>query len=107
MKARWAKGDLLEVLACDINGRPAAPGPAELAPFITRASLGSGALTLDIATSGRLVAEAFVAAEQVCCAGIGWELGGSPLKLRITAGGGQLKALAGLVPPTVVIENSQ
>ena len=107
MTARWANDELLAVLACDIDEMPAAPGPAELAPFITAATLRPDALILEIDQDGRRTAEAFVAAEQVCCAGIGWELGGSPLRLRISAGPEQLNVLAGLVPTSINIEKFQ
>jgi len=107
MTTRWANDELLAVLACDISERPAAPGPAEFAPFITAAILRPDALILEIDEGGRRTAEAFIAAEQVCCAGIGWELRGSPLRLQITADAGQLKVLAGLVPKNINIEKLQ
>jgi len=94
------RGDeVLQVLACDIAARPAAPGLSELAPFVTSAAPHPDELTLEIDEAGRSIAEAFVAAEQVCCDTIGWHLEGQPggLRLRITATPSQLEALAGLL----------
>jgi hypothetical protein len=103
MEAR--RDELIEVLACEIDQRPAAPGPQELARFVRSASLGAEALVLGLDESGREVAEAFVAAEEVCCSSIGWSLERNPeLTLRITATTPQLKVLAGLVPQSIVIE---
>ncbi len=97
--------DLIEVLACEIDQRPAAPGPDELARFVRSASLGPEALVLGLDEAGRGVAEAFVAAEQVCCSNIGWTLEYAPeLTLRIAATAPQLKVLAGLVPQSINIE---
>src|SRR3972149_2462212 len=100
MTTRWANDELLAVLSCDIDDRPAAPGPAELAPFITSATLRPDALVLEIAEGGRRPGAGG-------CAGIGWELGGSPLRLRISAGPEQLNVLAGLVPRSINIEKFQ
>jgi len=100
--------DPIEILACEIDQRPAAPGPQELARFVHSASLGAEALVLGLDEAGRNVAEAFVAAERLCCSSIGWSLERAPsLALRITAAAPQLKVLAGLVPPTVDIEKVQ
>ena len=97
--------DPIEVLACEIDQRPAAPGPQELARFVRSASLGAEALVLGLDEAGRDVAEAFVAAEEVCCSSIGWSLERAPsLALRITATARQLKVLSGLVPQSIDIE---
>jgi hypothetical protein len=106
--SRFTHDDLIEVLGCQPESRPEAPGPDALAPFVTAASLGAEALVLKIDPAGRAVAEAFVAAEQVCCSSIGWRLeeeGG--LRLRLSAAKPQLEALAGLVPSGIEIENVQ
>jgi hypothetical protein len=106
--SRFGREDLIEVLACEIESRPEAPGPEALAPFVVGAALGRDALVLTLDPAGRSVAQAFVAAEQVCCANIGWRLeeeGG--LRLRITAAEPQLKVLAELVPAGVEIEKNQ
>ncbi len=100
--------DLLEVLACDISDRPAAPGPDELASFIQGASLTGDTLVLSLDEAGADVAQAFVAAEQVCCSSMDWRIVRSPkLALRITASPQQLQILAQLVPSTINIERHQ
>ena len=105
---RFRDEDLLQVLACDPEQRPPAPGADALARFVTAAWASPDTLVLAIDEAGRDVAEAFVAAEQVCCAGIGWQLESAPqLRLRITASGPQLKVLSGLVPPGINIEEVQ
>jgi hypothetical protein len=104
----WRDEDVIEVLACEIDQRPAAPGPQELAFYVRSASLGPDALVLGLDDAGRDVAEAFVAAEQVCCSDIGWSLESAPtLTLRITAMAPQLKVLAALVPKDIHIEEVQ
>jgi hypothetical protein len=104
----WRDEDLIEVLACEIDERPTAPGPQELSRFIRSASIGPEALVLGLDEAGKDVADAFVAAEQVCCADIGWSLESSPaLSLRITATAPQLKVLAALVPNNIDIERVQ
>jgi hypothetical protein len=106
--SRFARDELIELLACDIESRPEAPGPDALAPFVRGASLDVRSLFIELDPAGRAVAEAFVAAEQVCCASIGWALEGeNGLRLRITAAQPQLKVLAGLVPAGIEIENIQ
>jgi hypothetical protein len=107
MKA-WRNDDLIEVLACEIDTRPAAPGPEELAPFVQSAYCSHTTITIDLAEAGRETAEAFVAAERICCSNIGWQLQEAPrLRLRITAEPQQLAALKALIPTTVQIEEVQ
>lgn len=104
----WRDEDVIEVLACDIEGRPEAPGPEELAPFVQSASHSPTSITIDLDEAGRQVAEAFVAAEQICCSNIGWQLEDAPrLRLRITAEPQQLAALQSLIPRNVRIEEVQ
>ena len=104
----WRDEDAIEVLACEIDQRPAAPGPQDLARFVRSASLRPEALVLGLDDAGRDVAEAFVAAEQVCCSDIGWSLESVPtLTLRITATTPRLKVLATLVPNDINIEEVQ
>ena len=106
--AKWHSDELIQVLSCEIGQRPDAPGPEQLAPFVTAATLTRETLVLRLHAAGREVAEAFVAAEQVCCSTIGWRLETAPqLTLRITAGEPQLKLLAGLVPSSIHIEEVQ
>lgn len=105
---RWASDELLELLACDVEARPEAPGVEALAPFMRSAERRPGELLLEIDESGRGVARAFVAAESVCCATIGWELiEGPPLRLQITATEPQIEALTALVPTSIYIDSHQ
>ena len=105
---RWASDELLDVLDCDVEARPEAPGVDTLAPFLRSAQRGPGELVLEIDQAGSALAEAFVAAECVCCATIGWELvEGPPLRLRITATELQVEALAALVPKSIYIDSNQ
>ena len=104
----WRDQELIEVLSCDIEGRPSAPGPEALAPFVQSASHSPTAITIDLDEAGRQTAEAFVAAEQVCCSNIGWQLEDAPrFRLRITAEPPQLAALKALIPTTAQIEEVQ
>jgi len=107
MKARPDR-ELIEVLGCEIDARPAAPGAEALAPFVQSAWHSAMALTIDLDEAGRETAEAFVAAEKVCCSTIGWQLENAPrFRLRITAEPQQLSALRSLIPPNVHIEEVQ
>jgi hypothetical protein len=108
MAARWHSDEVIEVLACNLDQRPAVPGPDALAPFIERARLTQEELIIDLAAEGRAVAEAFVEAERICCSTIAWELHHSPhLQLRIRAEPRQLRVLVRLIPGTVHIEEVQ
>jgi hypothetical protein len=105
---RWASDELLAVLACDISARPAAPGVADLAPYVRSARRTAADLILGLDPAGVEVARSFVAAECVCCSAITWELVEAPApSLRITATGVQTDALESLVPPTIHIERVQ
>ena len=107
MKAR-REDELIEVLGCEIDARPAAPGPEALAPFVQSASHSPMALTIDLDEAAREAAEAFVAAEKVCCSNIGWQLEDTPrFRLRMTAVPQQLSVLKSLIPPNVHIEEVQ
>ena len=86
--------EILEVLACDLSVRPAgAPGPAELAPFVTGRSRESGAVTYHFRAEGLAAFEAFAAAERLCCAGLTWTIDAARGALVIEAEPGQLDAL--------------
>ena len=92
----------LEILACDIACRPLeAPALGALRPYITAARREPAGLTLDIAPAGVDLARAVVAAEQTCCASLGWDLdsagGGGSSRLRISASPAQIDVLARLL----------
>ena len=92
------RDDIIEVLHCDLNARPeAAPGIDALLPHVRRVSTSDGALLVDVDEQAARTLEAFVVAERLCCAGIGWEIERGPmLRLRITANEGQLEAIKSL-----------
>ena len=93
-----ARDEIIEVLDCDLGVRPAAaPGVDALLPHVCGVSTSDGALLVDFDAQAAGTLEAFVAAERLCCAGIGWEIERGPvLRLRITANEGQLNAIKSL-----------
>jgi len=92
------RDDIIEVLDGDLNTRPeAAPGIDALLPHVRGVSTMPEALMVDFDERAAGTLEAFVAAERLCCAGIGWEIErGSVLRLRITANEVQLEAIKSL-----------
>lgn len=93
--------DLLDIVGCEIDARPQAPGLDALAPYILGVSRDARAIVVTFVAEAAGLVEAFAAAERVCCAGIGWEVElGSPVILRITAGADALDALEQLVKET-------
>jgi hypothetical protein len=105
---RWRDDDVIELLACDVEARPEAPGPEALAPFVTGATHGAEVLSIYLDDTGQRVAEAFVEAERICCSNIDWALATSPrLTLTIRAEPRQLSVLRGLIPSHVHIEEVQ
>ncbi len=93
------RGEVLEVLSCEIGLRPAgAPGLSELRPAVRGWQREPGALTVTLDDRVAETAEAVVAAERVCCASIGWELLPTPeTRLRISAAEEQLDLLQALL----------
>ncbi len=90
--------EIIEVLDCEISARPAAgPGIDALLPHLQATRRTVGELTASFAPEALKSLEAFVEAERVCCAGIGWEIVRSPgLQLRISASPAQLDAIQSL-----------
>jgi hypothetical protein len=90
--------EIIEVLECDLAARPkAAPGIDALLPHVRTASRADGAVIVEFDTQAAETLTAFVEAERLCCAGIGWDIerdGG--LRLRITASEVQLAAIESL-----------
>ena len=66
--------DVLDLLQCDIGARPMAPTPDDLAPYFLGAATGAGALVARFVPAAASALRQFVAAEQVCCAGLGWHV---------------------------------
>ena len=93
-----AREDIIEVLDCDLGARPVtAPGVDALLPYARGVSNTDGAILIDFDESVAATLAAFVEAERLCCAGIGWEIErGSGLRLRITASDPQLRAIESL-----------
>src|SRR2546425_10258976 len=85
-----AQEDIIEVLECDLGARPTtAPGVDSLVPHVRGVARTTGALLVEFDERAAETLSAFVDAERICCAGIGWEIERGPmLRLRITAGGG-------------------
>lgn len=92
------RDEIIELLDCDIGSRPAAaPGVDQLTPHVRRVSRTSGALLIEFDQQSAQTLEAFVEAERLCCAGIGWDIQRGPgLRLRITAVDDQLNAIESL-----------
>jgi hypothetical protein len=93
-----AREDIIEILDCDLDARPkAAPGVDALLPHVRRVNTTHEALLVEFDEQAALTLEAFVEAERLCCAGIGWEIEREPsLRLRITAKEAQLQAIESL-----------
>ncbi|MEX0683226.1 MAG: hypothetical protein WD904_05915 [Dehalococcoidia bacterium] len=70
--------DLIQVLGCDIDRRPDAPGIAELSPFVLGSERRDGALRVRFAPEARETLAAFVEAERLCCADVGWQIAEGP-----------------------------
>jgi hypothetical protein len=87
--------EIIVVLDCDLDARPkAAPGIDQLLPHVRSATRNTGALCVDFDPQAAETLEAFVEAERLCCAGIGWEIERGPvLRLSISAEEGQLNAI--------------
>jgi hypothetical protein len=94
--------DLLEVVGCEIERRPAeAPALYDLAPLALRRTRAVGALTVEFPADALLTVEAFAAAERQCCAGIGWAVESGPaVTLRITTNDAALDAIEAMIPTT-------
>jgi hypothetical protein len=96
--ARERRTEIIEILDCDLGARPqAAPGIDALLPHVLRASRAPGALLVEFDERAAQMLEAFVEAERLCCAGIGWEIDRtSGLCLRISATDAQLTTIESL-----------
>jgi hypothetical protein len=93
-----AREDIIEILNCDLGARPkTAPGTDSLLPHVRGVARTAGALLVEFDEQVAQTLEAFVEAERLCCAGIGWEIEQEPsLRLRITANELQLRAIESL-----------
>ncbi|MEO6397021.1 MAG: hypothetical protein ABIP13_00995 [Tepidiformaceae bacterium] len=89
--ARWK--DTLELLACDVDSRPAAPLTDELLPFLTSVSRTTETIVVTYDRAAADLFAAFAAAESVCCASLGWSVDETASTLTVTASPTQLDAL--------------
>ena len=86
----------LAVLACDLEERPrGAPGILDVASAIQQVIRDEGVLIVSFAATVTRELEAFVAAEQQCCAEISWNLhqAGAQTRLKVVATAEQLDQL--------------
>lgn len=92
--------DLLDVVGCELDKRPDAPGVDVLEPYLLGVSRGEDALTVRFEADALETLEAFVEAERHCCAGLGWTVEGGPeAVLRIEAGPAALDAMMTVFEP--------
>ena len=86
--------EILEVLACDIAARPAgAASIADIEPFRLSATRTAEHVAVTFSREALPFLREFVAAEQRCCATLGWDLDEERVVLRITATDAQLDQL--------------
>lgn len=89
--------DQLQVLGCEIEARPAgAPGAADIAHALIEVEReAADVLVLSFERSATREVEAFVAAEQRCCAGLAWsvEAQADATRIRVAAGADQLDVI--------------
>ena len=90
--------DIIEILDCDLGARPkTAPGINALLPHARSTSRTADAVLVEFDPQAAETLQAFVEAERLCCAGIGWEIErASGLRLRISANDAQLSAIESL-----------
>ena len=93
-----SRDEIIEILDCDLAARPmAAPGVDALLPYVRGATRTSGAVLVEFDDQAASTLEAFVEAERLCCAGIGWQIErDTGLRLRISADDAQLSAIESL-----------
>jgi len=105
-RRRPAQDEIIEVLDCDLGARPTtAPGVDSLVPHVRSLERTTGTLLVEFEEQAAETLKAFVEAERLCCAGIGWEIMREPmLRLRITASEGQLEAIESLWDSNANIE---
>jgi len=90
--------EIIEILDCDLDVRPkAAPGVGQLLPHVRGTTRTMGTLAVEFDERAAETLEAFVEAERLCCANIGWKIEREPaLRLRISAEDAQLNAIESL-----------
>ena len=92
------RSEVLGVMGCEFELRPAgAPHFGDLAGAVKSVRRDEGALIVTYQRRVRAALAEVVAAERLCCAGIGWELSDDGATLRVTAAPEQLDLMAQLV----------
>jgi hypothetical protein len=96
--ATQRRDEIIEVLDCDLDVRPkAAPGIDALAPHVRGVTRTAQAILVEFDPQAGETLAAFVEAERLCCAGIGWDIErDAGLRLRIDASEVQLAAIESL-----------
>ena len=84
--------DTLDILACEYEKRPkGAPSFFDLQPAVRGAHRADASLAVAFDPAAAAAVTELVAAERLCCPGIGWELTQGPVvRLRIQATPAQL-----------------
>jgi hypothetical protein len=103
---RVQRSDIVELLDCEIGARPkGAPGIEQLLPLVRGGRRTATNLQIELDPEAAEALEAFVEAERLCCAGIGWEIERDPaLVLSITASESQLDAMEPILVSKANIE---
>ena len=96
--ATQRRDEIIEVLDCDLDVRPkAAPGIDALATHVRGVTRTAQAVLVEFDPQAGETLAAFVEAERLCCAGIGWDIErDAGLRLRIKADEVQLAAIESL-----------
>lgn len=78
----------LKILSCDMSVGPSnAAGIEDLVPFVRGKTVVGDAVAIEFDESGKTVVESFIAAEQMCCTGLTWELSKAGTNLKLTIAG--------------------
>ena len=107
MKA-LSREDLLEVVGCEIERRPDAPGIDQIAAVLLRFERDGDALNVTFPAGAREDVEAFAAAERQCCGGIDWAVSsGARVNLRINGSRAAIDVIEALLAGQSNIEKHQ
>lgn len=94
-----ADEDLLQVLGCELDKRPAAPIIDDLSPLVAKVTRSVRELAVQFPAEARDAVEAFAAAERMCCAGIDWQVDVGPtVTLRVGADELVIDAISQMLP---------
>jgi hypothetical protein len=100
--------DLLEIVGCNIESRPQAPGISELAPTVLSNGRSGEALRIEFSADVAKDVLNFATAERVCCSGVNWDVVvGEEVVLTIRASEEALDILEGAFKSQLYIEKHQ